>query len=247
MEPLNLYGIDGVVKQNIYQDANISVPVYSTDFNYGAVEQISIRLASNQGVVQADDAVSDTIVLRLPAPNAAGSYEVLSLIGRFNYIGPADPNDPASTLLGLYGDIEGVSAAPGDLAADLRFYIYIDPTEVVPVVAGRRSDRRHIFLVRDHRWCRRHRGLPSRTGPVPVGIGRRSPRAGEPEEEREKHDQGRAVDVQAATPAAEEAAAAAETQCYQGGAPGKAAEAAAEGRAEQQAETAAPGAGTPQA
>ena len=43
-----------------------------------------------------------------------------------NYLGPADPNTLTSTLLGMYGAVDGVPHAPGSPPADLNFFLYIE-------------------------------------------------------------------------------------------------------------------------
>lgn len=50
-------------------------------------------------------------------------------MGRFNYLGPADMNDPGSALLGMYGLVEGVAPAPGQPPADLNFLLFVNPIE----------------------------------------------------------------------------------------------------------------------
>lgn len=111
---MDIYGISGVVTQNIHQGQNTSVPVYSTDFDFAAVEAISQRLAGTQGFVEASNVVTNTIMLRLPLPDCTGPEDVMEVIARFNFLGPADPADSASTLLGMFGMIDGVPPAPGD-------------------------------------------------------------------------------------------------------------------------------------
>lgn len=124
-----LYGIDGVVGHDIYQGINISSPVYA-NFDFRKVQDLSLQLAATQGVVIQAAEVPDTIVLRLPTPNNDAG-ETTELVGRYHYLGPEDPRDPASSLLSMFGVVEGAPTAQasggGELAADLLFFMHIDP------------------------------------------------------------------------------------------------------------------------
>lgn len=125
----------------VYDTDNLSAHACSNDFDYGAVMQMSQAFAS-QGV-DSQATLASTIMLYLPQPAPAAGVAAaggeahaqtipptLDLVGLINYLGPADPNDPTSTLLGMYGGITGVPPTPGNPAADLNFYLYIetDPT-----------------------------------------------------------------------------------------------------------------------
>ncbi len=124
----SIYTIDGMLQEPVYDTANISVPVLSTDFNYTAVEDMAQMFKATQGVVQANSLAPNTILLSLPVPGATNpEAAILDLVGKFNYLGPRDPDDPLSSVLGMYGDIEGIPPAPGSPAADLNFYLFIDP------------------------------------------------------------------------------------------------------------------------
>lgn len=123
---MDIYGVDGVIHETIHEDL-LAPPVYSRSFDYAAVEEMSQRFAATQGVVQASAATVSTILLRLPLPDS--EEPTVDLIGRFHYLGPQDPSDPSSTVLGMYGGVEGVPPAPGRPAADLNFYMHIDPRD----------------------------------------------------------------------------------------------------------------------
>lgn len=123
----------------VYDSSNTSSPVYSLDFNYGLVKNMSEKFVATQGAVQANSAAPNTILLRLPIPLASAANPeaaIMDLVGRFNYLGPADPSDVTSTVLGMYGGIEGVEPAPGSPAADLNFYLFIEPDPANQWVEG---------------------------------------------------------------------------------------------------------------
>lgn len=57
------------------------------------------------------------------AVGAIPNWGVACLI---NYFGPADPYDPTSTLMSIYGTVQGVAPAPGNLPANLNFFLYVE-------------------------------------------------------------------------------------------------------------------------
>lgn len=113
---------------------------FAGSFAYDAIKELNASFARTQGVVEATDATPNAIVLSLPIPGASVTdpqAAIMDVIGRFNYLGPRDPNDPlASDVLGMYGGIEGVAPAPGNPPADLNFFLFIQPNGAHPWVEG---------------------------------------------------------------------------------------------------------------
>lgn len=136
----NIYSIDGIVPEYVFDTSNTSLPMMSNNFNYTAVVEMSQTFT-----VSTAQQPQNSILLKLPLPDGiilpqatvdvASTPEapIVQLVGLINSL---EPVEDGSSVLVMAGMIQGLPSPTTFVSSDQNFFMFVDPTPGAEWVEG---------------------------------------------------------------------------------------------------------------